>query len=234
MKLNVFSVFILSVSSLFIISCDDSDDNTNGSETPNVKLTFKANANTGVKTTTAQSLIITEAFMGIKEMEVERDTDDDSTEVEYEWEGPYKVNLLTGVSEPEMDLVNIEPGIYNEFEADVDNVLDENLSIIVKAKFNDSDGIEYNVVFETEEEFELEIESEKGIEISEDVIKDLLLTIDLDALFQNIDLSKAEVSEGNVILINKDSNSELAKLIEEKIDDVTDFEEDTDEDEDED
>ena len=229
MKFNLFSVFFLSVSSLFMISCDDSNDNVN-TDTPNVKLTFKAITSPTVKAAPTQSFIITEAFMGIKEMEIERDTDVDSTNVEYEWKGPYKVNLLTGVSEPEIKLINIEPGVYNEFEADIDNVLDNNLSFFVKAKFTSIDNIEYNVVFETDEEFEFEIESEKEIEINEGIINDLLLTIDLNALFQNIDLSKAKVSEGNIILINKDSNSELAQIIEEKIDDVTDFEEDDDKD----
>ncbi|MGZ2369597.1 hypothetical protein ACXR6G_07405 [Ancylomarina sp. YFZ004] len=231
MKLKLFSVAFLAVLSLFLFSCDKSSDSV--SDSPNVKLTFKAITNPVVKAITSQSLTFTEAYMGIKEMEIERDSDDDSLEVEYEWEGPYKVNLLTGVSEPEMDLINIEPGIYNEFEADIDNVLDGNLSFVVKAKFTGVDNVEYNVVFETDEEFELEIESEIGIEISETVVNNLLLTIDLNVLFQDIDFSTAVVSEGNIILLNKDSNSELAKLIEDKIDDVTDFEEDENEDEDE-
>lgn len=228
MKLKLFS---LVVASLFLFSCDNSDDKV--ADSPNVKLTFKASTNTVLKSVLSQSLSFEEAYIGIKEIEIEKDSDDDDAlEVEYEWEGEYKVDLLTGLSEPEIEMINIEPGFYNELEADIDNVLDQNLSIYIKARYTGTDNVEYTVIFETSEEFEFEVESETGFEITEGTASDLLLSIDLNAMFLDIDFSQAQVSEGNVILINKDSNSELADLIEEKIDDASEFGEDSDDEED--
>jgi cobalamin biosynthesis protein CobT len=130
-------------------------------------------------------------------------------------------------------VVVIEAGIYTELEAKMEPVLDNGYSIYIEAQYTDIQGITHPLVYYTDNDIDFEVENEEGIQVNDQEIKDLVVRIDLNGLFSNIDLSNAEMGVSGAILINEDNNEELADRIEEYLEEHAEFEEDDDNDNDE-
>ena len=186
------------------------------------------------------TLVFDSAMVGIKDIEIEREeeTDDDSMEmddrdeIEYEFEGPYQINLLAGTKIPE--LANVEPGIYNELEAELAPVLENNRSLYIEARYTNTAGETYPVIFHTDEDIDFEIESEAGIQVNDQDIKDLIVRINLKTLFSFIDLDDAVVDESGRILLDHENNPSMADELEDYLEEVAEMEEDDNDDSDDD
>lgn len=219
-------LFIVMIGLVFLISsCEKSVDT-------GVALTIKA---TTVVAKSTMGVTFTEATLGIKEIELkmeEEEFDGDVTgdmenvDVEYDFGGPFIVDLLLGTSDPDLSSVAFEPGVYNKFEAKISKVIDDTYSIIVKGMYTALNGTAYEFIFKSDDEIEFKIESDLGFPVTEGSILDLVINLDLVALFAQINLENAVINADNVILLDNDNNSEIANQIESLLDDVAEMDED--------
>lgn len=234
MKMRILITMFLGVLIAFT-ACED-DGQLNESK---LSLGFQAVESPGMLKAT-DTLVFDSAMVGIKEIEIEREDEadddsfetDDDGEIEYEFEGPYQVNLLAGTRIS--DLAEVEPGLYTELEAELAPVLANNHSVYIQAQYTNSTGESRQVIFSTDESIEFEIENDQGILVNDQEIKDLIVRIDLTGLFNSIDLDAARVDDAGRILINEDHNSSLAEKLENYLETVAEMEEDDDDDDDDD
>ncbi len=70
--------------------------------------------------------------------------------------------------------------------------------------------------------------------MDEGTIIDMVVTFDLDMLFDGVDMTNAERNESDVVIINDTTNSDLAAIIKSNIESCADLEEDDDDDDDDD
>ena len=82
-------------------------------------------------TTQLGVLTITEAWVALKEIELEMaeneidSPEEEEQQNEIEYEGPFLVNLLTDEISPEPELIDILPGLYEEIELKIDKIEDD-------------------------------------------------------------------------------------------------------------
>ncbi|MBS3775546.1 MAG: hypothetical protein KGY70_10185 [Bacteroidales bacterium] len=226
MKIKILLATALSLLVMFT-ACNEDEETGNNQ----VTLKFQAVHVADMLKATNNTLEFDSAMVGIREIEIESDDDDDGTEErEYEFEGPYQLNLLTGTTLSE--IIAIEPGIYHELEAEIEPVPEDGHSVYIEARYTNADGKVFPVVFHTTESIDFEVENEQGIQINDQDIKNLLIRIDLNALFGSIDLDGAYIDDSGTILINENYNENLADQLEDYLDDHSEFEEDDDDDDD--
>ncbi|MFO7850936.1 MAG: DUF4382 domain-containing protein [Bacteroidota bacterium] len=232
MKSILHLIGSIALISVLIISCEKSDDT-------GINLQFKGETSSLKAKTTGGTYDFTEALMGLSEIEIEMEMEDDDngteTEIEYDYEGNYTVDLLAGTSDPKIGFSEFEPGTYNEVEAEIEPILDGGTkSIIIKGTLTDAEEVVTEFEFSTSEEIEIEIESEIGFYLDEGTIIDMVVTFDLDMLFDGVDMTNAERNESDVVIINDTTNSDLAAIIKSNIESCADLEEDDDDDDDDD
>ncbi|MCB1214465.1 MAG: hypothetical protein KDK66_03195 [Deltaproteobacteria bacterium] len=166
---------------------------------------------------------------------------EESLEEEFRFRGPYIVDLL---ETPPVSLMGVEiiSGLYCKLEMRLEKLETSSAGIIfplgnsVFIEGLRSDDTPFQVLLETDEEFELQNES-TGFEINADLSLDhFFIAFDLDQWFAGVDLSDpgVEVSvdgQGDpIILINQDHNTELREVIVENLKLSADFFEDQDDD----
>ncbi len=246
MKFNIFLAIFLSLIVLFACNNDDEPGKAE------VRLTIGAErAVSGLNQgRVAEHIEITGAWIGIEKIELESedetddmnddsengddengedngdddgddgdDDDGDDDENEYNFTGPYIIDLLGGTSDPELPLAEIAPGTYHEAEAELIPVVEDSLSVLIQGNYGDTP---FMFLWENTEDFE--VESETGFELSADMLYDLLITIDLHALFDGIDFDQALINVDGEIIFSKDSNRDLADIIEENIESASEIE----------
>ncbi len=186
------------------------------------------------KSTAVEGYTFSEALMGIKEIEIEAESadeeSDDYDDVEYEFEGKYVVDLLTGTSSPDLGLADLQPGTYNELEAETAQILEGGNTLILKGTYTDAAQNVHTFEFSTDDEIELEIESDEGFVLAEGEVLDMIVNIYLPMLFEGVDFSTATENADGVIIINDSSNPSLAWKINNNIDHVAEIEIDDDDD----
>ena len=67
----------------------------------------------------AGTITITDAWVVIKEIEFEHESDDEEADVDeskLEFTGPFALDLLTGTTYPSLPQISIDTGIYNDIE----------------------------------------------------------------------------------------------------------------------
>ncbi|RLD20560.1 MAG: hypothetical protein DRI71_10240, partial [Bacteroidetes bacterium] len=79
-------------------------------------------------------------------------------------------------------------------------------------------------------ELEFEIENEAGFFLDESTLNQMLILIDLDAMFTGIDLNSATADVDGIVRINGTSNTDLATLIAQNLDSIMEGGEDDDDD----
>ena len=223
MRNTTFFVFMMAMMG-FITSCDDSNDPSLAQV--NLKMTATSTQGTidpNGRTTATSNLTFNEVLIGVTELEFETleeeddEMDDNGEEIEVddevEYEGVFVVDVLNGTSNPDFGIATLAPGLYEEIEMEMEPVLPGNHTISIEATFINGDT-QYPVVFTSGEDFELEIENDNGFMLSEGSLVDILVVIDLDALFSGIDLTQASVDQDGTIYINSSSNASMASTIE--------------------
>lgn len=173
--------------------------------------------NASKKSTTYENLEINSAIIGLERIELKLlEENENSDDNEYLFEGPYVIDLLTKTNEPRLPLSEISPGTYTKFEAEL--YVRENLgySIFISGTLlNETDRQKIIYTYAQTEDFKAE--NANGFEITEGMINDILVLIDMNTIFTGVDFSQASISEDNIIWINKESNNDLADLIEANI-----------------
>lgn len=188
----------------------------------------------------SDTVIFSEFLVGVKEIEFEtleeeaEEEDENGEEIEVEEEeiefkGEFVVDVLNGTSNPDFGIAAIAPGVYSEIEMEMGPVLSNNKTISIKATAT-INSVDYLVEFTSNDDFELEIEREQGFSLTEGELSQILIVIDLDALFNGVDCSSASVDEDGVIRINENSNSSLSDIIENNLENALEAGEDDDDD----
>ncbi|MDL5049323.1 hypothetical protein QQ054_25235 [Oscillatoria amoena NRMC-F 0135] len=208
MKMRMF-VFVL-LAAVMTWNCSTDDPALQG-----VGFKLKATTTSSASNSTGREMstafTFQEAWVGVREVEFENDTEEDGFEVEFK--GKYVVDLITGISTPAFGISSIDPGLYNEVEIELGAILEEGNSMFIRFTYQPEGGDPIQVEFSTKDEFEVEVEYGSGFIMQPDVLLNVLVLLDLDKLFAGVDLSLAQADEDGVIRINDSSNTDLAQLI---------------------
>lgn len=242
MKMNNLILTIsLAVLTLFFTACYESDDPSLARVSMQMTAsTVDGSINTTGRVSSTANLEFTQFLVGVTEIEFEtleeqeEELDGNGNEIErddeeIEYEGVFVVDLLNGTSNPEFGFADLAGGLYEEIEVEMEPVLSDGNSIVISANYTSGD-MQYQVEFTSNEEFEFEIEKENGFMLSTTSLSQILIVIDLDLLFQGVDLGAASIDADNVIRINDSSNSGLKSLIESNLNTAFEAGEDDDDD----
>lgn len=205
---------LIAVSCIMVFS-SCADENQNLVSKADVKLSFRSNSSVSGSGNGRVSghFEITRALVGIEKIEIKSDAKGEEDEHnEYTFIGPYIIDLLDGVSNPELPLSAVEPGIYNKAEAELVPVIGDSVSILIQGMFGDTP---FTFMWENTEDFKAE--SDQGFELTEDILNNLLIDIDIHSVFEGVDFGLAAINEGGEIILSKDSNRDIADVIEQNI-----------------
>ena len=227
----ILSAFLIAIG-MNLTSCT-SDDPT----LANVDLNMRATTSQSTFTTgrlAATGLEFVEVRIGVTEMEFETleedeaedsddfedidgDGEDDNEEVEYE--GEFIVDLIAGTSSPDFGITDLAPGLYEEMEIEMEPIMEDGNTMFVAFNFT-PEGANEAIRFEYSNKYEIEfeIEDEAGFQIDEGTVNQMLILLDLDALFADVDLSTASADVDGVVRINASSNADIAAAIESNFD----------------
>lgn len=219
---------LLTIGSLLVGACG-SDPALEGVKMKMKAVTTQSSINGRVNAT---GLTFTDIMIGVDEIEFETDLEDDQEdnlgeddELKVEFEGPYVIDLVNGTSTPNLGIGDVPTGVYDELEIELAPVLPLGNTVFIKFTYN---GKTYE--FSTTEEIEIEVEDLSGYTIDANSLQNMLVLINLDAVFAGIDLSSAEADEDGVVRINDSSNSDIAQDIIDQLEDSCDAGEDDDRD----
>ena len=210
------TIFLVATMLMFTISsCKKDDDNAYAKFSVKQKTSTSKSINGGTFT-------FSKALIGISEIDFEIETD--SNDHDFEYEGAYQFNILTGTSSPEISSVKITPGTYHELEINIDNVLTSGKSIEISGTYDN--GTTYQFEFSSTFNDDYDIENTTGINVNAGETVNFVLLLDLEALFNGVDFATADIDSDNIIRINSSSNSNLASIIENNLDNIMDFDND--------
>lgn len=156
-----------------------------------------------------------EALIGFRDIVLDR-SQEGEVEREILFKGTYTFDVLNGMSEPESGPITIEAGRYHRLKVTLSNVLEKGQSIFVKGVYQ-GDNQEFDFEFKSDLTTELLIENELGIEIGFDERVNFVLVMPLEELFKEVDFSKLDIDNDNVIRINTWSNRDLKAVLEHKL-----------------
>jgi hypothetical protein len=196
---------------------------------------------------TANDIVYTQVLIGVTEIELEtleeneaedkgdvendKDGDGEDDNEDIEFKGEYTVDLIAGTSTPDFGDTDIAPGLYEEIEIDLAPIMADGNTMFIAFDFTPT-GASAPVKYEYSNtaSLEYELESDSGIELTDTGLNQLLIVLDLDALFAGVDLSSATADTDGVVRINDKSNANLALQIAANLDSVMEGGEDDDND----
>ncbi len=216
----------------FLSSCEKDD----GLQDGNTALKFKGIYNLSMQTkSSALNGVAIETFtINIEEIEFEFDDDNNNNGLTYseiKLKGPYEIDLVKDGQGRVVTLINdlnLPKKGYDEIEFEFDKT--ENpisdmykKTVLIKGTINGTPFI-----FFTDEEFEMEIEFEDPVDLSEVESAIIMVSFDVQALFDpaqgGIDIATAQDRNGNGIIEiyedDPDGNEKLAEKIEDRLDDI--------------
>ncbi|MGM0545526.1 MAG: hypothetical protein ACQEST_02290 [Bacteroidota bacterium] len=219
-----------------IISCDTSNSNSGEAQQVDVKMKLNNTNNSASKQLSSSPSLqsvdsLTEVKLIVEELELESTADDDSLDFEVD---DFIVNLPVDGTEFTLTSANVPAGVYDEFEMEIEHDDDTNVNdpdfinesgdeddgytIVVKGIYN---GEEFT--YQSEEDFEIEMEFNPPLEINDDSSPSITINIDPTGWFTD--------SSGNDLDPSDPANWEQ---IDENIENSFDIEEDEDDDDDDD
>ncbi len=185
-------------------------------EVPNgVKLTLKTSHSAVLKNFYADSVIIDEAFIGVNNINFKpsgKGIPDYPEKIVMR--GPYYFNLIEGDSNPEIKWIAVDPGLYKKIEIETSPTLQGRNTMIIEGTIKWT-GRRKNTPFEfsTKNNFKIAVENNKGIQIKEDDVSELLVYFDLSSVLQDINLLSGKINENGKLIINDDNNADVIKLL---------------------
>lgn len=232
-KTTFGKILAIGLSAAVIIACDSSEDPSLANVDIQLRAVSSQGAiNPGGRTASTSAIEFNEFYIGVTEIEFETEMDNmgsDDDDYEIEFEGRFVVDALNGTSTPDFGIADLAPGLYHEIEIEMEPVLGGGNTLDIKATYT-VNGQEYPVEFLSDESFELEIEDDEGFMLDEGSLKSVLILIDLDILFNGVDLSVASVDGDGVIRLNDESNAGITSMIENNLENALDALDDDDDD----
>jgi hypothetical protein len=187
-------------------------------------------------------LVISEIeFEQALDCSVDDDDGNDDAEIEFEYEGPFVVNLLNQKSYPSFDEIVIEKANYCKFKFKLDKLEEDEIPSGVSANDNivehsvyiegvyDS-STPFVIKIEEDEDYEMESESASGLGLTSGSLNTIFLVFDLSRLFEGInDLDTLDQDSGTVY-IDKDNNQNEYDIIKENLKSFSKLQKDSNED----
>lgn len=223
--------FFSVASFIFVVACSSAA----GDPFVQLKVSSDPSSTTIGNALTSDQIEYTVAKLVIGEIEFDQaldcsidDDDDDSAEIEFEYEGPFVVNLLTQKAIPSFDEIQIEKATYCKFKFKLEKLDDDE----VPAGVSETDGIVENSVYiegiydsstpfivklEEDEDFEMESESSAGLGLANGSLNTIFLVFDLSKLFEGIDDLGTLDQVSGTIYIDKDNNQDEYDIIKENL-----------------
>ena len=182
--------------------------------------------------TSAASFTFTKILLGVTELEFETSDENlqedqlgETENEEVEYKGQFVIDLITGTSTPDFGSAGIAPGQYEEIEIEVAPILPAGNSVFIA--FEASNGAEISKIeFSSTDSLEFEIEPNGGFTLDANALNKMLVLFNLDILFDGIDFSQATKDSDGVIRINANSNTSIASVISNRLDESFDAGED--------
>ena len=216
---------------VFVVACSS----VAGETLVNLKVSSDPSYTTIGNALNADNIEYTVAKVVVSEIEFEQGVDCsidddvvDEQEIEFEYEGPFVVNLLNQKAIPSFDQIKIEKATYCKFKFKLDKLEDDEVTEGVSVSDNIVDysvyiegtydySTPFIVKFDQDEEFEMESESIEGLNFTNGELNTIFLVFDLSKLFEGIaDLSTLDDVDG-VVYIDKDNNQDEYDLIKENL-----------------
>lgn len=196
----------------------------------------------GIETGSEETLVkhqtstvtLTEARLVLKEIqleplesclteELEGTPEDESTEEEFDFNGPFVVDLLDNSSIPEIGTTEVPAGTYCEIEVNFDELSEEEVpdgissddEIVGEAMIIEgtrSDGTPFIVRFGQDNRFKLEAESGEGFDITAGESNFFFISFNREVWFEGVDLEEATVTD-DTIVIDDENNTGLQEMI---------------------
>lgn len=246
MKTTLYAFVILMGLTGALVSCSDQAPPA----AANVNLQMKATTTLSKINASGRSLgtglLFQEVLLGVTELEFETQEENQSEEdhdavdgkdqngedenEEIEFKGNFVVDLIRGTSTPDFGVADILPGVYEEIEIELGPVMENGNSIFIAFELPRAGEESVKIEYSSSAEFEIEIEREAGFQLEGGNLNQVLVLLDLDALFSGIDFTNAVIDADGVIRINESSNANLAALIETHLGNVLEAGEDADDD----
>ncbi|WP_137090794.1 hypothetical protein [Mangrovivirga cuniculi] len=232
-KISVY-VFLLAIGMLIQSCSEDSDPNL-------AQVSLDMKAETTESTINGRQinseLVFNEVLVGVTEVEFETFEEDELEDIEgevededVEFEGQFVADLINGTSTPDFGMASLSPGTYEELEIEMEPFLDGGFSIFISFEFVNNNDEVITAEYGNSDELEFEIENENGFIIDAGTTNQMLVLLNLDALFAGVDLNSAESDNDGVVRINNTSNSDLAATISSNLDQILEAGEDDDDD----
>ena len=241
---SVFYTLLIAFALTFtLVSCDESESNDPSMARVNLEMRATTSASSISNGRTQNSgLEFLEVMIGVTEIELEIDDEesgnddddsegDDDDDDEIEFEGNFIVDLVNGTSTPDFGVADIVPGTYEEIEIEMEPILSDSNTMFVVFEFTpEGANAPVRVEYSNDFDIEFEFESQAGYVLDANDLTQLLVLVDLDALFLGVDLNSASADVDGTIRINSNSNADLANVIAGNLDDAIEAGEDEDDD----
>jgi hypothetical protein len=165
----------------------------------------------------------------------------DESEIEFEYEGPFVVNLLTQKSYPSFDEIVIEKANYCKFKFKLDKLEDDEIPSGVSSNDNIVDNsvyiegtyqgsLPFVVKLDQDEEYEMVSESASGLGLASGSLNTIFLVFDLSKLFEGIDDLASLDQDSGTVYIDKDNNQDEYDIIKENLKTFSNLRKDSDDD----
>lgn len=200
--------FLLALSVIMLTSCNKKDE-----------ASYRLSVMSKTVKSSMSSFQLESAFCIVTEVELEVDDDDyrdDDDQNEIDLEGRFVVNLLTGESTPSLPVIQTLEDEYDELEIEFGEDDEDVYAFRVEGTWNDGSS-DIPVVIQIDDELSFEIEDDNGIVISESLISELIVLIDLEKALSAIDFANATVQNGTIV-IDKNNNQNIYSGIKSALD----------------
>ena len=221
MKLHLLTLCLISSFLLFVVSCKD--------DPTQVKVAFTSYEPIG-KLKSTQPIVdfhFDSASMILDNLELSKTIWNDSIANHVEdsvayfknlhniyasFYGPFRINLLPGISSPKIDLIKTESGVYNNLETIMVNGYGDSICFyLLGTAMTDTTNISFEVKSKIGSNFKLTNPS--GFEIKQNQTSIVWVKINLSLLFEDVNISEADKDIDGLIRINEQSNRNILGTI---------------------
>ncbi|MBR8537666.1 hypothetical protein KDU71_19000 [Carboxylicivirga sediminis] len=212
MKNNFINLSVLALLTLGVLAC--SDDDNQSPESKNATLLMKSSA---VNLKTAYEITFAEATIHVEEVEFESlEIDGDDFDVDFE--GPFAIDLLTGISQPKIPTAYLLPGKYEEVEVELDDDVSPNIQVAGSQYIDDENSIDFVFMADEDIDFEAEAEAEDVgqaylFEVIEGENINIVMEFKLNEWFKSVEFSSGIANEDGIVVVSKTENEQLYQQI---------------------
>ncbi|WP_196159394.1 hypothetical protein [Reinekea sp. G2M2-21] len=209
-------------SALTLVACNPSATQDDGKGAVTLSFSASQTARTMLRTTindipvtdtagnVSGNINMTEAWMVVKEIELEHEDDDDTADLDeskLEFIGPYALDLLSGMTYPALPEVTIDTGLYADIELDIEKLASEDLvgmpdlpqgvadklltySLYIEGSYTSADGTTYVAIpftlsYDQTDEFEFSgTDFSAGFVVDDQGINDIIVAFRLNEWFR--------------------------------------------------